>query len=134
MSYCRWSTDDFQCDVYVYADARGGWTTHVAGRRVVYKEPLPPVVPFPGEGESADAWFERYRKVNAMHDEADLVDIGLPYDGDCFSDDTPSECADRLAMLHDLGYIVPQDAIDALRQEQDELGLGSAEGKERSDP
>lgn len=29
MSYCRWSSDNFKCDVYVYADVSGGWTTHV---------------------------------------------------------------------------------------------------------
>lgn len=32
MSYCRWSSDDFECDLYCYADVRGGYTTHVAGR------------------------------------------------------------------------------------------------------
>jgi hypothetical protein len=40
MSYCRWSSNDFQCDVYVYEDVAGGWTTHVACNRVVYSEPL----------------------------------------------------------------------------------------------
>ena len=29
MSYCRWSSDNFQCDVYCYADVSGGYTTHV---------------------------------------------------------------------------------------------------------
>ena len=27
MSYCRFSTDDFACDVYAYADVSGGFTT-----------------------------------------------------------------------------------------------------------
>lgn len=26
MSYCRWSTDDFKCDLYIYEDVAGGWT------------------------------------------------------------------------------------------------------------
>ena len=38
MSYCRWSSDRFQCDLYCYEDASGGWTTHVAGNR---PEPIP---------------------------------------------------------------------------------------------
>jgi hypothetical protein len=39
MSYCRWSSDHFECDVYVYEDCSGGWTTHVAGRRRKNKLP-----------------------------------------------------------------------------------------------
>lgn len=122
MSYCRWSSDDFDCDVYVYADVRGGWSTHVAGRRVVYKAPLPPEVALPARSdptydEAFEAWFERHRKVKAMRDEADLVEIGLPHDGETFSDETPGLCADRLEYLRVLGYHVPQYAIDELRTE-----------------
>jgi hypothetical protein len=115
MSYCRWSSDDFQCDVYVYEDCAGGFTTHVAGRRHVFKEPLPPVVPM--DEKLKDEYFERYEKVNKMLDEANLVDIELPYAGESFNDDTAGECADRLEELRDIGYIVPQYAIDALREE-----------------
>ena len=121
MSYCRWSSDDFQCDVYVYADVRGGWTTHVANRRVAYAEPLPPPVrAVPGDRDSVDAWLERHRLVTAMRDAAELVPIGLPHDGDNFTDDTPGECADRLESLRALGYNVPQYAIDTLREEAEE--------------
>lgn len=28
MSYCRWSSDDFKSDVYVY-ESQAGWITHV---------------------------------------------------------------------------------------------------------
>jgi hypothetical protein len=115
MSYCRWSSDDSQCDVYVYEDCAGGFTTHVAGRRRVFKEPLPPVVPM--DEELKDEYFERYGKVNKMVDEAELVDIDLPYAGESFNDDTAGECADRLEELRGIGYIVPQYAIDALREE-----------------
>lgn len=115
MSYCRWSSDDFQCDVYVYEDVSGGFTTHVASNRLVYAEPLPAHVPF--DADNMDAWMERHGKVNAMADRADRVDIGLPHDGESFNDDTASECADRLESLRSLGYIVPQYAIDALRGE-----------------
>lgn len=134
MSYCRWSTDDFQCDVYVYEDACGGWRTHVAGNRVVYKEPLPPMVEFdPNDDTEWEAWLVRHKTVSRMVDEADRVPIGLPHAGETFSDDTPGECADRLGMLRALGYVVPEDVVTALRQEQGELDLVIAEGKERSD-
>jgi hypothetical protein len=39
MAYCRWSSDFFECDAYVYEDVNGGWTTHIAGRRQKHKLP-----------------------------------------------------------------------------------------------
>lgn len=114
MSYCRWSSGDFQCDVYVYEDCDGGFTTHVAGKKHIFKGPLPPDVSI----EDSKAYFERYRKVMKMVDEAELVDIGLPCDGESYNDETAGECANRLESLRDMGYRVPQYAIDALREEE----------------
>lgn len=39
MSYCRWSSNFCECDVYVYEHCEGGWTTHVAGRRLKHRVP-----------------------------------------------------------------------------------------------
>ena len=114
MSYCRWSSDDFQCDVYVYADVHGGWQTWVAASRRVYKEPLPPPAPM----SDLKAWMLREKVMRALLDITSLAPIGLPHDGEGFHDDTPGECADRLESLRALGYNVPQYAIDALREEQ----------------
>lgn len=30
MSYCRWSSENFKSDVYVFGDIRGGWTIMMA--------------------------------------------------------------------------------------------------------
>lgn len=114
MSYARWSSHDYWSDVYVYADVAGGWATHVAGRRHVLTEPFPPEV---DPADDADAWIARQRKVGALLDAAELVDIGLPHDGATYNDPTPDACADRLEELRDLGYHVPPEAIEALRQE-----------------
>lgn len=124
MSYARWSSDDFQCDVYVWADVCGDWRTAVATNRCVFKEPLPEPVnyppadaPEPERKVAIEAWISRHQKVMAMVDAADRVEIGLPHDGEFFNDATPGECADRLVMLREVGYNVPQYAIDALREE-----------------
>lgn len=101
MSYCRWSSDNFQCDVYVYEDCAGGWTTHVAGRR---KNP-----DFdPTADTSIEEWGDGY------------TDIALPFANESFNDPTPGECADRLESLRALGFNVPQYAINALREEAKE--------------
>lgn len=116
MSYCRWSSDDYQCDVYVYA-SDGGWVTHVAGRRPVFKPPLPPVV---GYGVDPDSWMARHILVGEMLERAEMVDIGGDHDGESAVDSTPDECADRLEYLRACGYNVPQYAIDRLRKEANE--------------
>jgi hypothetical protein len=64
MSYCRWSSDHFDCDVYVYEDVSGGWTTHVAGRR--RRNPLPDEIRamYPDDWRDADA-VDRYMAAQA---------------------------------------------------------------------
>jgi len=115
MSYCRFSSDDFQCDVYVYESCLGGWEIHVAGSRYVFQEPLPPVIAC--TDENAEAFMARIRKVSDMVDQAGQEDIGLPCDGESFNERSPAECANRLIYLRELGYRVPQQAIDALLEE-----------------
>lgn len=119
MSYCRWSSDDYQCDVYVYESDRG-FETHVAARRRVFKVPLPPPEPF--TIENVVAWHARYKAVLAlMDDEASCEWVNLPeaVAGESFTDATAGECADRLERLRDeYGLNVPQYAVDSLREEQ----------------
>jgi hypothetical protein len=75
MSYCRWSSDHFECDVYVYADVSGGWTTHVAGRRRKHRVPDDIKAAFPAHGEPH--WVERYM---AAEDAVDAWEATLPHD------------------------------------------------------
>ena len=141
MSYCRWSSMNWRCDVYVYADVGGGWTTHVAGRRRIVS-PLPdlPLMRLPNFGghwnretrrmEYPSRWHALGARIvfgfsafwhNRVHLASlrliPLRPIGKAHDGESFNDATPTECADRLEQLRSAGYIVPQYAIDALRDE-----------------
>jgi hypothetical protein len=122
MSYCRWSSDDYQCDVYVYEDVGGGWTTWVAGRTRRLREGVSFPPPVDSESDFA-GWFERMRAVGRMVDSDhegllwDWVDLPDLPEGDHFNDATPGECADRLEWLRERGFSVPQYAIDALREE-----------------
>lgn len=123
MSYCRWSSDDFKCDVYVYESVHGGWQTHIAGRRRVGLETLPPSPYEPSRIREMDSveWLELYRAYHAVLKELPFEDIDLPHSGESFVDRSPGECADRLMKLREIGYHVPQYAIDSLREEQAEM-------------
>lgn len=144
MSYCRWSSDNWRCDVYVYQDTNGGWTTHVAGRRHVLP-PIPDIAsgrlamalhrwsgcrfegrelvyPSRWRGIVYRAWVRfsmawgRYVHRGTLR-LIPLRPIGLPHDGETYNDPTPGDCADRLEALRATGYRVPQYALDALREE-----------------
>lgn len=147
MSYCRFSSMNTMCDVYVYEDCRGGWTTHVASARRV----IPPIPSFldgrflmrvhrwAGANWNNDtrgfeypsrwrkhvadvwirfaAWWQTYIHGGSLK-LIPMRKIGLPQDGETFNDATAEECAGRLEALRELGYRVPQYAIDALREDQ----------------
>ena len=117
MSYCRWSNDDYQCDVYCYADVSYGYVVHVARNRPVFNEPLPP------PETDTRKWFERHQTVSEMMRRATHRKIGLEYDGETFATGTAVEMAETLEMLRGKGYMVPQYAIDALREEAKEEGV-----------
>lgn len=151
MSYCRWSSDFGECDVYVYADVSGGWTTHVAGRRLKHR--VPDEIRAIAADESREvgerfvaahmaetAWRESLpcgewpchvrqpdgsTKPGTYKTPKDSEYIDLreisPLAGQSFNDDTPGACADRLESIRGAGLNVPQYAIDELREEQAEI-------------
>ena len=115
MSYCRWSTDDFQCDLYCYEDVHGGWTTHVAGlrreRRTLAPSPYTLEAIEAAKSDSG-AWAKIYR---AYHDELasiPLEPIGLPHDGQSFNDPTLEDFRARLIMLREAGYQFPDYVLE----------------------
>jgi len=134
VSYSRWSTDDFKCDLYVYANVSGKWTIHVAGNRTIWLVDLPEEVPWPPRDEDqAHRFVHRHLEVLHMMDEKHeganyrRESIELPYAGETFNLDSPGEAADTVAMLRDLGYSVPYDVIDELRAEQADMDKGEDE-------
>lgn len=127
MSYCRWSSDGMSCDVYVYEDVSGGFTCHVAARKVINLNEAPHSPNFfdydTGEdGKISEADIQDFiQKNRAFHDWLDSSairqNIGLEYDGKSFNVDTATEMAERLVELKNMGYTVPQYAIDSLIEE-----------------
>lgn len=128
MAYARFSSVDHTSDVYVYASDQG-FVTNVAARRLVLAEPLPerielPDLPEAGTGVTEEEWsrasaayLERRSAVSKIIDRSESVPIGLAHDGEEFVHETAAECADNLERLRALGYIVPDFAIRALREE-----------------
>lgn len=126
MSYCRWSSDDHQCDLYVY-EGFDGWMIHVASRRWVLAEAPPKPIP-PTELTTAagvERLIGRDRQLMAILSRSHLVPIGLPYDGQTLISDSPGECANLLAELAAEGYRLPDWVIGELRAEQADQDSGA---------
>jgi hypothetical protein len=128
VSFCRWSTDDFQCDLYCYESCYGGFQTEVAGNRVIYSEPLPPEVPFDWPGLE---WRSRHEKVMQMVKSAKCEPLGLPHDGESFNDETLEDFLARLLMLREAGYRFPDYVLERVREEI--TAMNSASGPQRSE-
>lgn len=116
MSYCRWSSDNFRCDLYCYADVGGGYTTHVAGRRRIGLENLPPdpltIITLP-----PDEWLPVYRAHRAALDALPFEDITLPHSGESFNDPDLASFKERLLYLRKLGYHFPDYVLETIDEE-----------------
>lgn len=113
MSYCRWSSDNWKSDVYVYEDVGGGWTIHVAGNKTI--EPAPTV---PALGSvSNEEWLAAHKVQMAFLNTAPRKSIGLSHDGQSFNEDDIPTTISRLLELRSMGYHVPEYALESLRDE-----------------
>ena len=117
MSYCRWSSDDFQCDLYIYEDVNGGWTTHIAGNRVTFTEPLPPQAQ-PGDHLG---WAQRHSAGSKLLATATRAPIGLEYDGKTLNSETLDELKDLLLELRRIGYRFPDYVLEIIDDEMKEV-------------
>ena len=112
MSYCRFSSDNWKSDIYCYESVGGGYVTEVAGQRPAGEVPPASDV----QTATYQEWQESYlAQIEALED---LVPIGLPEDGQTFTDDTLDELLARLLWLRGLGYHVPEGAFEEIREER----------------
>jgi hypothetical protein len=125
MSYVRWSSDGFRSDVYAYADAGGGFTLHIAGRRRLGLDELGPN-PMEELGSptfDAAAVSKRYRVWMDALTVLPFEDIDHPDASETFNFATLAELRDKLAAYQAEGKIhVPKGVVEGIN---DELAEGS---------
>ena len=124
MSYCRWSCDDFRCDLYVYESIDGGYRSHAASMRYAGECPrLPKLSDIHGQQDveprrlAIEAWVEASRRQRWWLEQAVLVPIGLPHDGESFHDGTLTGLLVRLVELARIGYRIPSYVFQRIRDE-----------------
>lgn len=122
MSYCRFSTDGWRCDLYCYESARG-FETHVAGNKKIGWW-----VPSPGyqllQSRLGRWWWGiQYRLHNWTYHLAPRRNLELPHAGESFTDGDLESFRDRLVWLRSLGYRFPDYVLESVEEELIEEGL-----------
>jgi hypothetical protein len=85
MSLCRWSSNNFMCDIYCY-ESESGYVIHVATNRHVKPSPkMPDYTKKVSKAEMAK-YQKAYRK---WADNTISKPIGLPCDGETYDCMTP---------------------------------------------
>ncbi len=109
MSFCRWSSMNFACDLYCYESSEG-FVTHVASSRVLGDIPKLDWSFFsnPKSEDSMEKFLKSQEEQLEFLDTAEREIIGLPSDGMTFVDETEEDFLNRLEMLKEQGYNFPE--------------------------
>lgn len=118
MSYCRFSSDNWQCDLYCYGN-EFGYFTHVAAYRVVGD--IPTVnTSLLCEGKTSE-FLKEHKKQSEYIDIAKREPLKLEHAGQSFRDPDLNSFLNRLLNLRELGYRIPNNAIEQVIDELKEL-------------
>jgi hypothetical protein len=112
MSYCRFSDDDLQCDLYCFGSGEG-YVTHVRQNRVVGEIPLLPDL-------KTTPWTEWHAAFLRQMDyglNCEFAPIELSHVGESFQDSTLEAFKKRLLYLRGLGYRFPDRVLDRIDDE-----------------
>lgn len=115
MSYCRFSSNDFDCDLYVYADVGGGITTHVAGIRFESDTERPRLPDL--RSDTIPEYLLRNKELTEWIKNARRVKIELPYAGTSFYNQHKELALENLRTLKELGYHMPDWLITAIEED-----------------
>lgn len=117
MSYCRWSSLNWRCDLYCYEDTSGMYVIHVAANTREGKWPeYPPFALMAGKIKEEE-YAEKRREFDIAFDKSTLVPITLPFAGETFEEPTLQTFRARLLELRALGYRFPDHMLTTIEEE-----------------
>ena len=113
MSYCRFSSMDWACELYCYESAQG-YVTHVASNKPVGEIPKAEHL---FRVESLPEFLKAHEAQMQWLETCERADIGKPHDGETFTDATLEDFLLTLQMLKAEGYVFPDDVIETVLEE-----------------
>lgn len=113
MSYCRFSSDNWNSDIYCY-ESEMGIVINVAGSKI---DGIPEI---PSWGVvSAEKYMEAMKVQRDYMDKHQSArrEIGLPYDGQYFLCGSYQQAYEKLVELKEVGYNIPDYAIENMKED-----------------
>lgn len=119
MSYCRFSTNAFRCDVYAYSDVAGGYTIHVAARKRLVPEDFPDPLEeaMKGINDDPEGAMARYNTLNAEMNAFPLVELTAPSAGQIFRRDDLESFHAKMLELRGEGLRFPDEVLEWIESE-----------------
>jgi|WetSurMetagenome_2_1015567.scaffolds.fasta_scaffold148707_3 hypothetical protein len=121
MSYCRFSSDNFNCDLYIYEDVSGGFTTHVASNR--QRTWIKLFYWITDKRLKFGNYKTRWRRFRLFKIPLFLTHkkIDGAFDGKTFNDDTISDVLKKVDALKRCGYKIPECSYNTIKEECESL-------------
>ena len=116
MSYCRFSSDSFKSDVYMYESVDGGYQIYVAENRIVDQDNIPPFDITDTSKDSAELHDDYQKHIDYVR-KAERRKIGGKHDGEAVIFGSLKEAYDYLLILRDDGYHVPEATLNYIAGE-----------------
>lgn len=118
MSYCRWSSDNFNCDVYAYESVYGGIEVNLANRR--YKGEIPKVddsLLLSFTTENKELWQAQKKAQSYYLERCGTEPLQLKEKRKDYNVDTLQELYDSFLDLIECGYRIPGYVMENIKNE-----------------
>ena len=116
MSYCRWSSDDWRSDLYVY-EGEDGIVIHIRCMRKLFsREGLTEIDLTAEHDTQIDQWMTRHKEVMERIKDCPMEKVGLSHDGETIYCE-PHDAADIVMDLAREGYHVPDGVVEELEED-----------------
>jgi hypothetical protein len=117
MSYCRWSSDNFNCDLYCFEHCGGWFQTYIAGaRQRTWLKLFNWLTDRRLKIDERRTYRSSRFRTWALPHWLTHKPIKLTNAGKSFEDSSEEEMFDRILALHKEGFRVPQHLLDEAAQ------------------
>lgn len=117
MSYCRWSSDNFKCDVYAY-ESDFGYEIHIASNRIVG---IPPETNYDllksGSEIDLQLFVDQEKKRSEWLKNCEREEINLPLVGESFTMPDLESFLFKMIEIKEIGYHIPDWVFNEIKEE-----------------
>lgn len=117
MSYCRWSTDSFRCDIYAYESVGDFWVVYVAGNRLPNDAPREIYPTDWNDKKQTEAYFRAHKELSVYMEDCERLPIGGPCDCERFKLSNLHEFKAKMIELKEQGYCFPDSVLTEIDEE-----------------